>query len=421
MSLNKSETPPTTYQGIVHNSKNKDDLPMAQVWIQEVHGPMESLEERNGLKWFLVDIGGGSGTDSGGYSLHAGQSVVVLQDPNDMTTYTVIKKVPFHEPETEKPNAAKANSVSVLPNAANAVNPNSVSTLPNNDKNFKDAYKNPALTEAPIAALVTANINKLQDTIFGKINNELIKIVNTALGDLQGLMAPFEDIISFFEGVFLPGWEPDIIGGYLPPNMTIGINDMVDLTKDMSRMVDAAGGAIGSISSLIKVDGWKAKSKDWDFITTDSNGIEVDSKGIIKIDQGLSNGLHEANFMIRDKSIEWSYIDDNIPEGILRDGVYTLLGAHWKEFPIKISVVPDLSILDFSLSINFLDMMPPAIIGPLWASDVMPKVEFTLDAKATDKATFGQLHVIGGVSDKTVSIEMDFSASDVVEKTSNKA
>lgn len=395
----------TTFAGIVHNSNNPDKLPLAQVFVPELHGGLAE-DDYDNLPWWRIDLGAGSGsgTDSTGFTLQTGQKVEVTMDENDITVYHITKKLPY------------ASAVNPVQNN----NPNTVQPLQDNNKNLHDAFKNPGLVDEPIARMITADLTKLSGTIFGKFNNEIVNMIGKGLLDLQKNINPFTDLLAF---LLDPGaWEPEI-AGLTYPVLTVGINDAIDLTKDMSRMVDRLGGTIGNVASMIKVDGWKAKAKDWEYIPASSSSpIQITSTGEISIQPNLNVGFHSGIFTIRSRDIDWAVVDALPTEAarLAAMAAIATVGDYAKIFTISSAVVNDLSKLDFSQSINFLDSMPPAEIGPQFESALMPKIEFTLDKKTTDLAEFGQLHVITGTGNKTASLEIDMSRSVFTKKGNNK-
>ncbi|MCD6436180.1 MAG: hypothetical protein J7L15_07310 [Clostridiales bacterium] len=417
-----------TYQGIVHNAQNKNSLPCAQVHVPAINGKMD-LTERNNLPWFVIALGGGTGAggDASGHTLFPGQNVEVTQNHFDMTAYTITRKLSTVEPKAKKTGGPSKGGAA---SGGSSKNPNTVTPLSEDGKNAKDDYKNASLLEEPMNRLSTCDPAKLLGTIFSKYNTELMKCVCggdldpaavTSTCSLAVSLCPYATNVPTPAATCAASLDD---GSYEPPegfcsaNLTIGVGGCCDLSEDCSRMVDNHGGNIGSITAMVKQDGWSAKTKDWNYASVDSVGINIDEKGDIIIDAEMCIGKHTTQCMVSNKAIAETLV------GETQEVVDTILNEFSDQvqlFDITVNVVKDLAKLDFSKSINFLDQMDLPRIGQEYLDKTfMPKIEFTMDPKITDKATFGQLHVVAGPGNLTPSIEMDFSTSSVKVQASNK-
>lgn len=88
------------------------------------------------------------------------------------------------------------------------------------------------------------------------------------------------------------------------------------------------------------------------------------------------------------------------------------------------NVVEDMKALDFSQSVNYIMDKGFNEIGAMTLTDRLPKIEFQLNPKGTDKGEFSQMQVFTGPGKDSVSMEMDYtkkSDPEKVEKGSEKA
>ncbi len=421
-----------TYNGIVHNAQSKDTVPCAQVFVPELHGDMPKPEHNN-LQWLVINLGGGTGSggDATGHTLQPGQKVEITQDEKDITIYTITKKLPYAAAKEKKAGGPSAGGAS--PGGA-AKNPNTVKALSKDGKNAMDNYKNPSLFDDVINKLLTCDPAQLLGTIFSKYNSELSKCVCGGNLDPSAVTSSCTSAISlcpYATNIPAPAAtcaascragtyeEPE---GYCKADLTIGVGGNCDLSKDCSRMVDNHGGNIGSICSMVKQDGWDAKTKDWNYTSLDGVGINIDEKGDIIVDSEMCVGNHTTRCVVSNKQM----VDTFTENGQLIDpaDIATLMDEfsdQVQEFDIVVNVVKDLASLDFSATENFLDSMEIPRIGQEYLTNTyMPNIEFTMDPKITDKAKFGQLHLLSGPGNLTPSIELDFSTSDVKVTASNK-
>lgn len=424
---------PKKYFGIVHNPENDLTIPTAQVYVPELHGKM-SEAEKNELDYYVVSLGGmGTGGDTTGHTLQAGQKVEIQQDQNDYTSYKIISKLPFHEPKSTG-IGGPASGGSASSSSSLGVNPNTVTRLEMDGKNAMDDYKNHSLLEEPLNRLATTALNILQNTIFSKFNQARtkIKVLGTALSTISAI--PFPDVATAIDNIGNPAPDPDNPcshpTGYCDPTISCGngtpLNPAIDaghidLTNDPSRYCDCSGGNIGQCNTMVFVDGWKAKTKEWDFnVLTSPQGITINDNAEIIVPPGLDSGSYTLNCRMVNKELSTYFDDDNTSPGDQATIYEYFEGKHQQLFDITCKVVKDMTKVDFSSGQCYIDSIEMPRVGPKYISTLMPEIKFEMDPKITDKATFGQLHVISGPGDLTPSIEIDFTTTELKVGVSNK-
>jgi len=403
----------TTYLATVvevNNAKKGDTaaLTIAKVKVHGVHDDL-SDDELKLLPWSYIALGQGNSKTAGQSPvLYEGQIVEVEAINPECTQFHIIKLMGFHKPKEEKSNQKGGAASSGGQNSATT--PAKVTSVEpaKKDNTIDVKLENEVLSELPIQNLATGFINSLVCGIFSKINNELTALESKANAALERLMRPFQEGLQAIHDL-------EMAIDFIEPVLSTGI---LDFTKDMLRMVDinmSSNCSIGNIGGVIKIDGWSIDYKDYDFTSVTGKSIEIDLGGEIRLQKGLDVGLHASAFIMKKKASYWSVIDA-LPNPI-KIGAYAAMIGQMQPVIITHIVVPDMSKLDFSLSIPFIDLSKPFIIGPDFESDLIPKFKLKVDAKGTDKATFGQLQVISGPSELTPSIELDFSLGPFKDKS----
>jgi hypothetical protein len=386
-------------------------IPVAKVIV---HGVNEDVppDAYKDLPWCYVNLGSGTSKSSGTvHDLWVGQVVEVESDNEACTNFTITKLLSFHKPKKEKSNEKGSPTPKSNENSANTPG-DAISVEPDKKDNTVDVkLENEFLSELPIQNLATGFINNLVCGIFSKVNNELMALESKANAALERLLKPFTGAIADLKMAI----------DFIEPVLSTGI---LDFSLDMLRTVEiqmSGNCSIGNVGGVLKIDGWSIDYEDWDFTSVAGKSIEIDAGGEMRVQKGTDVGLHISAFIMKKKNDFWSHIDA-LPTP-LKIGAYAAMSGQMQPVIITHIVVPDISKLNFALSVPFIKLDEPFIIGPDFESDLIPKFKFKLEPKGTDKSTFGQLQVISGPSELTPSLEFDFSLGkfkDVAESLGGK-
>lgn len=408
--------------GIVQEVDILSRIPRARVWIKGVHDP-KLLNTPEELPWVLIELGAGTSKTGGTVdTLYKGQEVSLEVLSADWTKFKIVSKVSKHEPKPKTTSKGSTGDVK---------NPNSVKAGAQDGKipTESAALKNEKLTESSLPKLATCYINNLIGTIFTKFNNNVVKCGCTGLGSLSKPLDPCGGVITNPTNPnFNPTYPcPPVNGCSLPVISCGGVScdgvtsGVCDLSKDMSRMCEPSctGTDIGNIGGILKVDGYSCDMNTWGFKPTDSctnsSKFKIEPDGTMRVQPNCPPGTYTAKFDMGINTLTQEAYQDLIN---LNPDFEITLRSFMQKVEITFKVVEDLQKLDFSKSIDFIKNMLPVNIGPIFTGfKHLPTIEFEMDKKTTDKATFGQLYVNTGPSDLTPSLELDFTVGK--NKTSN--
>jgi len=445
--------------------------PTARVFLIGVYD-IKTLDDPEMIKKMPImpiNLGQGhSKTEGTTHTLRKDQRVLCRR--LNYTDWEIFKLIPNNEGKSKNQKGGPKGGGSTGANKSTLGNevPTTVEPIEDqNEKNPEDKIKSKFLVEIDLPALATANIKKMLNTVFSIINTGLIKIatIKNEFATIQGLLETgLEEITDDIHNFFIPlnVVEPENVIKIGEQIIKTNVSGAVDIANDFLRSVDIEGGVIGNIGDFIKFNGWPISLEDWEFNLNSTNAINLNGAGInvslngnINVPAGLEPGSYNLDFTISNKFFDMAKdikdnvddIKDNVDD--IKDMLGTLGGSYssgcddsggcgsghscsggckssghhcpggaqpgsqYINCNITFQVICDAECSNTDYSTDKLleeqKAKEPDKIGGLSGSVLVPQIEFEMNPRGTDIGTYSQIHLLTGPSNKTVSLELDFT------------